>query len=175
RLVEGDMCALPFPDASFDAVYSSNALYHIEEVSAQATALREMARVTRPGGAVVLIVAHPRPLLFPVRMARRLVADAPVLGSLADRVRSVPPIPYNPRPVGWMRRRLEPFGRVRVSGYTLPSVWFNKRVSADRGSGRAAWQTGAWPERKHPERVSRRGWVVRGRLRPPPPAVSPPA
>lgn len=150
-LVEGDMCSLPFEDESFDAVYSSHALYHIRDPRAQATAIREMARVLRPGGVLVLVVANPRPLLFPVRMMRRLVADTPVIGTLAEQLRSPGPIPYNPRPLGWMRRELGRHGRVQISGYTLPSVWFNKKITEHRAPGRLAWQSIAWLERTDPE------------------------
>lgn len=49
--VVGDMSALPFPDESFDKVYSMTAL---EFVSDAAKAVSELDRVTRPGGRVVL-------------------------------------------------------------------------------------------------------------------------
>jgi ubiquinone/menaquinone biosynthesis C-methylase UbiE len=42
--------ALPFPDASFDVTCSFKVLAHVREVE---LALREMFRVTRPGGVVV--------------------------------------------------------------------------------------------------------------------------
>lgn len=46
-LVEGDVHALPFEDASFDAVCSGSAVEHFEHAR---LAMREMARVLRPGG-----------------------------------------------------------------------------------------------------------------------------
>ncbi|MCA9611122.1 MAG: class I SAM-dependent methyltransferase [Myxococcales bacterium] len=45
---------LPFPDASFDAVLVIGALQYMEIQSA----LREMARVLRPGGEAVLVLGH---------------------------------------------------------------------------------------------------------------------
>lgn len=41
---------LPFPDASFDVVYTSNVLEHLEDVR---RSLKEMLRVLRPGGVMV--------------------------------------------------------------------------------------------------------------------------
>jgi ubiquinone/menaquinone biosynthesis C-methylase UbiE len=46
----GDALALPFPDRSFDAAVAAFSLNHLTD---PAGGLREMARVTRPGGALV--------------------------------------------------------------------------------------------------------------------------
>lgn len=46
---QADATALPFPDASFDAVVCFKVLAHIADVR---TAVAEMCRVTRPGGIV---------------------------------------------------------------------------------------------------------------------------
>jgi demethylmenaquinone methyltransferase/2-methoxy-6-polyprenyl-1,4-benzoquinol methylase len=51
RLVAGDALALPFADASFDAVTISFGLRNTTDVGA---ALAEIARVTRPGGRLVI-------------------------------------------------------------------------------------------------------------------------
>src|SRR6266446_2213842 len=52
---QGDICALPFADASFDAVICSSVLYH-QWVANVATAVREMHRVLRPGGLLLINV-----------------------------------------------------------------------------------------------------------------------
>lgn len=48
---EGSAAALPFPDASFDAVVTRLSIHHFE---APAGPMAEMARVLRPGGVLVL-------------------------------------------------------------------------------------------------------------------------
>jgi SAM-dependent methyltransferase len=53
RLRFGDVTALAFPDGSFDAVLSLDVLEHVPDYRA---ALREFARVLRPGGRLVLSV-----------------------------------------------------------------------------------------------------------------------
>jgi SAM-dependent methyltransferase len=49
--------ALPFPDASVDGAYSISVLEHIAEPGDE-QALRELARVVRPGGRVLVTVPH---------------------------------------------------------------------------------------------------------------------
>jgi len=56
-LLAGDALRLPFPDAAFDAVTISFALRNVVDPAA---ALRELARVTRPGGRLVVCeFSHP--------------------------------------------------------------------------------------------------------------------
>jgi ubiquinone/menaquinone biosynthesis C-methylase UbiE len=54
QYVEGSGEALPFPDASFDAVVYMNALHHVP-IAAQAQAIREAARVLMPRGNLLII------------------------------------------------------------------------------------------------------------------------
>lgn len=55
---------LPFADASFDVAYSFKVLAHIEQIE---TAMREMARVVRPGGHVIGEFYNPRSLRYLVK------------------------------------------------------------------------------------------------------------
>lgn len=58
--VQADVTALPYGDASFDAVVCSYVLQHLDD---PARAVRELARVVAPGGLVALAVPnHPQPL-----------------------------------------------------------------------------------------------------------------
>ncbi|MBB5782595.1 class I SAM-dependent methyltransferase [Nonomuraea jabiensis] len=66
--VEGSGQDLPFPDGSFDLVISSLAVHHIP-AEARPEALRQMFRVLRPGGR--LLIAEFRPPAKP--LARRVV------------------------------------------------------------------------------------------------------
>jgi len=80
RFVQGDATALPFPDDAFDAVTCSHALYELKGESRR-EALREMKRVVRPGGRVLLmeheVPRHPVvKLLFHVRLLSMGSEDA---------------------------------------------------------------------------------------------------
>lgn len=52
EFVEGDGAALPFPDASFDLAGTHRTLHHVAQ---RARVVAELARVTRPGGRVLVV------------------------------------------------------------------------------------------------------------------------
>lgn len=54
ELHTGDMRKLPFPDSSFDVVVSSLAIHNIPTAEGRSEAVREAARVLKPGGRAVL-------------------------------------------------------------------------------------------------------------------------
>jgi SAM-dependent methyltransferase len=149
RLEVADITALPFADNSFDAAHCAHVLYHIDSAAGQAAAMREMLRVVRPGGVVVLLVANPFPLLAPLRAAARLVASIPVLSDLLRAMRKPSPLPYRPHSIGWMRRQLRG-ADVRVITAGIASTAFNRRVPESYGIGRLAWLAMRWLEREHP-------------------------
>ncbi|BCB81041.1 demethylmenaquinone methyltransferase [Phytohabitans flavus] len=84
-LLAGDALRLPFPDAAFDAVTISFALRNVVEPAA---ALRELARVTRPGGRLVVCeFSHPTVVPFRQVYMSYLMRSLPVV---ARRVSSNP-------------------------------------------------------------------------------------
>jgi demethylmenaquinone methyltransferase/2-methoxy-6-polyprenyl-1,4-benzoquinol methylase len=100
-LRQGDALALPFADAAFDAAASAFVMRNVADLD---RALREMARVVRPGGRLAILeLSHPParavrlPYLF---YFRRLL---PLLGTWAARA-GLPVAPY-----AWLPRSLESF------------------------------------------------------------------
>lgn len=72
RLECASALALPFPDRSFDIVFSHGVLHHIPDVK---TAQREIARVLKPDGELIAMVYARRSLnyLFAIAVVRRLI------------------------------------------------------------------------------------------------------
>jgi len=98
-LVAGDALALPFADASFDAVTIA---FGLRNVADTAQALREMLRVTRPGGRLA-VCEFSRPTWLPVRtvyleylmralpaVARRVSSNPDAYRYLAESIREWP-------------------------------------------------------------------------------------
>jgi demethylmenaquinone methyltransferase / 2-methoxy-6-polyprenyl-1,4-benzoquinol methylase len=83
ELVQGQAEALPFADASFDALTFTYLLRYVDDPAAT---VRELARVVRPGGRVASLEFGVPPWL-PARMAWRLYTaiGLPTLGRLASR------------------------------------------------------------------------------------------
>ena len=99
RFVAGDATRLPFTDGAFDAVTISFGLRNVVDVPA---ALREMARVVRPGGRLV-ICEFSRPTWTPFRVlylnylmralpwvAGRVSSNAAAYVYLAESIRAWP-------------------------------------------------------------------------------------
>ena len=146
-----DSCNLSFETAAFDAVYSAHMIYHIDSVEAQKLALEELVRVLKPGGKLILITANPRPLLFPVRLLIRLIAESPVLGKIARRIKGNSPLPYNPQKIsttmGWLCGCQE----VRIQSFGMASTSFNQNVSEYSFFGRYLWRGIRFLQLNYPE------------------------
>ena len=83
QLAEGDSEALPFENASFDAVMCAYGVRNFEHLEA---GLREMYRVLRPGGKVV-ILEFSQPKAFPIAQLYRFYFSAilPTIGKLVSK------------------------------------------------------------------------------------------
>jgi len=160
KTVEADITDLPFGDGEFDAAYSAHAIYHIDSADGQAAALAEIMRIVRPGGRAAFVLANPFPLLFPWRLARRVLAMTPVIGTLLNRARAKPPLPYLPMPLGWLRSQLAKSGQVQIRGHAIPSVWFEHHVSDDSTLTQWVWRALQWIEFKHPSAAAYLGCYV---------------
>jgi SAM-dependent methyltransferase len=88
---QGDLEALPFADSSFDAVTAVNSIFYAADMEA---AIRELVRVVRPGGRVVVTAWGPperceflaavMPGIAPLLPAPPPGAQAPHPGALSE-------------------------------------------------------------------------------------------
>ena len=72
RATAGAAESMPYSDDSFDAVLVSDAFHHFRD---QDRAVREMARVVRPGGGVLMLELDPRGWTSALVLAERLVGE----------------------------------------------------------------------------------------------------
>ena len=89
----GDACQLPYVDSHFDALYCFAGIGHFVD---QRAALKEMARVVRPGGRVVFCEKNVPPWLRETEYGRILINNNPMF---AD-PNPLPLIPVEARNVG---------------------------------------------------------------------------
>ena len=118
-LVAGDALRLPFPDATFDAVTISFALRNVVDTGA---ALRELARVTRPGGRLVVCeFSHPTNAAFRTAYLSYLMGSLP---AVARRVSS------NPEAYVYLAESIR--------------AWPDQRGLADRIAASGPWDRVGW-------------------------------
>lgn len=109
RRVLGDALTLPFPDGAFDVAVSAFAL---RDVADQRAMVREMARVTRPGGRVAILeIGRPRRQPFRLGFDAWFRGVVPRVAALAGQgtshrflVRSLAFLPEPEELCRWMRR-----------------------------------------------------------------------
>jgi SAM-dependent methyltransferase len=134
RVACADVARLPFGDGHFDAVVCADVLYH-RAVADDAAALAELARVVRPGGAIVLNLPAHRALRGAhddfVHGARRY--DRADVARLAQRaglqVERLTSWNCALLPAAWLARRLSRGGPAR-SDVALPPAPLNAALGA---------------------------------------------
>lgn len=106
--VQADVRSLPFATASFDGILSTSTLDHFHEEADIHVSLRELRRVTAPGGVLVLTLDNPANPLIALRNA--LPANARAKTGLA---------PFHVGPTLGARRARE---AVEVAGFDVLAV-----------------------------------------------------
>jgi ubiquinone/menaquinone biosynthesis C-methylase UbiE len=79
RVVQASLTQVPMPDASVDLVFSMKVLAHVPPIR---EAIAELARVTRPGGHLLLEFYNPRSLRY---LAKLVGGAAPIAEGTTDR------------------------------------------------------------------------------------------
>ena len=108
ELVEGSVTSLPFPDQTFDLVFSHGVIHHIDNTE---RAVTELNRVLRPGGTALVMVYHRHSLNYYVNiLLLRRLAVALLLIPQAHRALA-PLTPETPELLAAHRRLLQRHGR----------------------------------------------------------------
>jgi SAM-dependent methyltransferase len=106
RVLRGSATLLPFPAATFDLVVSLDVLQHLPAETDEVVALREAARVLRPGGLLLVRAAGLRP-------GDRAGTRGPggyhrySLEELVEKVHGISLVVRQATPVNWLLSRLE--------------------------------------------------------------------
>jgi len=128
ELVQGDVAALPWPDASFDRVLSGDVIEHLDPADA-AGMLREAHRVLRPGGRLVVHTAPNRlflDLAWPVARWPLIAAGhGESVRRLEAWVAASKRYHVNEQSLYSLRRA------VRAAGFERPTVWIDPNIVRD--------------------------------------------
>jgi ubiquinone/menaquinone biosynthesis C-methylase UbiE len=79
KYYKASMLDIPLPDRSVDAVLCAHVLYHIDK-RYQEKAIRELIRVTRPNGRIVVLYTNPNAPLMIVQRFLKLIGINKLLG-----------------------------------------------------------------------------------------------
>lgn len=153
----GSILDIPKENDYFNAVYCAHVIYHIDKVH-QARAIKELIRVTRPGGRIVIIYANPDSL--PDR-AVRLKGRLPVLWKLKRKNQNYQPDPDCPPPLYYFAHPLSWWSQFSDQCHVEIRPWDavgNAQEEALLVNDRIAsygYQLFSWFEDHYPDRAAR--------------------
>ncbi len=143
--VLGSICDAPLATGAYDAVFCAHVVYHIDSIQ-QERAVREMIRVTKPGGRIVIIYNNPgSPLRFAaafVRQVRRRLAPRPA-------AKPGPVLYFSPHRLNWWRRFKDACSLSMLPWDILGSGDEKSLIPTD-GAARAFYRAAAWVESQAP-------------------------
>jgi SAM-dependent methyltransferase len=144
--VLGSICSAPFPTSTFDAVFAAHIVYHID-ANDQEHAVRELIRVTKPGGRIVIIYTNPR---SPIRFAARVVGRLRKRFAPEQAVKTARAVPYfSPYPLSWWNRFKDACSILMLPWDIIGSTAERTLIPSD-GLARAFYGAAAWVERQLP-------------------------
>jgi len=157
EFIVGSLLEIPKPDNSFDAAYCAHVIYHIDK-DEQERAVRELIRVTIPGGRVAVIYANPDSL--PRRLAvakerlpgaRRFKRQQPAANAEAGQP---PPLYFFVHPLAWWTQ-FNDSCKVDIKPWDVMGKPAEEALLVTDRIASVAYRLCAWIERRYPERAVR--------------------
>ncbi|MDI1265674.1 MAG: class I SAM-dependent methyltransferase [bacterium] len=125
---QGDAEQLPYPDASFDVVYSNGVLHHVPDLD---RALKEARRVLKPGGELRVLMYHRHSVFYYGMIALHLVSGQHKTESLADRRSRIEASSANARPIVNVYSRRELARILKTNGFKVNGITARKCTAED--------------------------------------------
>jgi len=157
EFIVGSILGIPKPDDHFDAAYCAHVIYHIDR-DHQEKAIRELIRVTKAGGRIVVIYTNPDSL--PTRL-QRFKNKLPLLWKLKRKQpydtpdeEGRPPLYSFAHPLGWWAQ----FGdecNVEIRPWDVMSNSADEDLLVNDTIASVGYRISSWVENKFPERAAR--------------------
>jgi SAM-dependent methyltransferase len=143
--VLGSICEAPLTSDTYDAVFAAHVIYHIDR-NQQERAVREIIRVTKPGGRVVILYNNPHsPLRFAAaavrQIGRRLAPSRPTVQTTGRPA----PLYFSPYPLSWWKRFRDTCSLTMLPWDIIGSGDEKSLIRTD-GMARAFYGAASWAE-----------------------------
>ena len=157
EFILGSILDIPKPEDHFDAVYCAHVIYHIDR-DHQDKAIRELIRVTKPGGRIVVIYINQASL--PSRIAR-FKAKLPLLCKLKRKqpysrpdAKSRPPLYFFAHPLSWWAQ-FDDKCDVEIKPWDVMGNGQEEAILINDMIASLGYRICSWFENKYPDKAAR--------------------
>jgi SAM-dependent methyltransferase len=144
KSILGSICTAPFAANTYDAVFAAHVIYHIK-AEQQETAVRELIRVTKLGGRIVILYNNPHsPIRFlagAVHRLRKLFAPEHAVKEAS--------LYFSSYPLEWWDR-FKGSCEVSMLPWDIIGSYAERNLILSDGVARVFYRTAAWIERMFP-------------------------
>ncbi len=161
EFIVGSILNIPTPSNYFDACFSAHVIYHIEK-NHQAGAIRELIRVIKPGGRIVVIYRNPDALPYRLfRLNKRLRLDKVLRRKKSDDLQraqssnaeSPPPLYYFAHPLKWWTQFRDE-SDVEIKPWDVMSNEEEEVIFLNDSIASLGYQLCSWLESEHPNQIA---------------------
>jgi SAM-dependent methyltransferase len=159
EFILGSILDIPKPQDHFDATYCAHVIYHIER-DHQAKAIRELIRVTKPGGRIVVIYNNGQSLPSwivklknKLPLLRKLQRKKPYNRS-SNTEGGPPPLYFFVHPLSWWAQFGDECG-VEIKPWDVMSNWQEKNILINDMIASLGYRICSWFENRYPNNAAR--------------------